>query len=544
MNERLCLSRLGFRKAEHGRPARDRADALYGCAMRIRLGTRSGLAAIGLSCLAFAPARADVRAFDIAELPGSGRIVAAEFADLDGDGRTDLFSVSLDGVPPNERRELQVRFQREDGSLLAQPDIRSSAVAGAAAFDVADLPDGPGQEILLLRGPGVSVLSFANRELKQREIGVPNRLTLGTSPDERGLDRLRMARTGIGPNIRLLVPLHGQCAIFEPDGSLVALLEVGHRANYFIPPRPGPLIGENEIEQYYDFPRLDVGDVDGDGRGDVIASNRHEVRAFLQRPDGSFDSQPDLRLTLGRLTVEDQIRGTSNVRVLPVDFNGDGAIDLLVTYTTGGFLNAKSETTFHLNKNGRWDLENPDQKFLDEDAWISYQFADLDADGLPELIQARIPMTVLEIIELLVQEAIDIEISVFVPDAETVYAVPAAHKSKLDLGIRLDIFEPRGFVPTLSADFNGDGLPDRISSGDGKAIEIYLGGGKKPFATRDLRQELDTNGSLRLGDLDGDGLTDFLIFDRTRPDAPIRIGINRGTLPGTIVTPSLTAPNQ
>ncbi|MCH8132342.1 MAG: hypothetical protein IIA30_07305, partial [Myxococcales bacterium] len=67
--------------------------------MRMPLGTRAGLAAIGLSWLAFASARAEVRAFDIAELPSSGRTVTAEFADLDGDGRSDPFSVTLHGVP-------------------------------------------------------------------------------------------------------------------------------------------------------------------------------------------------------------------------------------------------------------------------------------------------------------------------------------------------------------------------------------------------------------------------------------------------------------
>jgi hypothetical protein len=44
---------------------------------------------------------------------------------------------------------------------------------------------------------------------------------------------------------------------------------------------------------------------------------------------------------------------------------------------------------------------------------------------------------------------------------------------------------------------------------------------------------MDTRGSIRFGDIDGDGLVDFLLFDRTRPDAPLRIAVNRGSLPGT-----------
>ena len=40
-------------------------------------------------------------------------------------------------------------------------------------------------------------------------------------------------------------------------------------------------------------------------------------------------------------------------------------------------------------------------------------------------------------------------------------------------------------------------------------------------------------------DFDGDGLTDFLLFDHTRVDATLRIAVNRGVLPGTLSTPAV-----
>jgi hypothetical protein len=91
----------------------------------------------------------------------------------------------------------------------------------------------------------------------------------------------------------------------------------------------------------------------------------------------------------------------------------------------------------------------------------------------------------------------------------------------------------RGFVPTLEADVNGDGQRDLLASGDGAALEVYLGGPEYRFAQRQLRQELDTGGRIGFGDLDGDGLPDFVIYDPRRADVPVRVGRNLGSLPGT-----------
>jgi hypothetical protein len=481
----------------------------------------------------------DDQPFALLSVPSAGRTAAAELVDLDGDGRTDLVAAVFDGIPPKDSRELRAWFQRDDGSLPDTPDLSLPLPEGAAAYDLVDLDGVPGMEIALLRRDRLSLVAFTGRKPQLRELPLPGP-TIAAARDERGLDRLLMLRDAL-PG-RLLVPGLGELFVADPTGEGAARLDVGSRSNYFLPPRPGPGIGENEVETFYDFPRIDVGDVDGDGRPDLIASNRFEIRVFLQRPDGAFPARADRALAVGRVTEQDLIRGSGLVRLRVEDFDGDGRADVVLTYTAGGLLEARSRTTLHRNREGTWNLESADQEFQCDGCFVSYDLQDIQGDGSLELLEARVPLGILQLVETLLTRSADIEVRIYERDGTLPFSTEPWVSVGLDLGFRFETYEPRGFFPTLRADWNGDGSFDRLASGNGEALEIYLGGSPGALRRRAARQSFDTNGALRIGDLDGDELPDLLVFDRTRPDSPIRIGVNRGTLPGTPQQPRLTAP--
>jgi hypothetical protein len=66
---------------------------------------------------------------------------------------------------------------------------------------------------------------------------------------------------------------------------------------------------------------------------------------------------------------------------------------------------------------------------------------------------------------------------------------------------------------------------------------VNLGDAKSGWGKRHGRQSLDTGGRIRFGDLDADGLTDFVLYDSRRPGTPLQVGTNRGVLPGTVRKP-------
>jgi hypothetical protein len=76
---------------------------------------------------------------------------------------------------------------------------------------------------------------------------------------------------------------------------------------------------------------------------------------------------------------------------------------------------------------------------------------------------------------------------------------------------------------------NGDGILDFLDSGGGEELKVALGDPEWKYK-RSAQMKFDTDGRIRFGDFNGDGLLDFLIYDPRRRGATVRIGINKGTL--------------
>ncbi len=216
-----------------------------------------------------------------------------------------------------------------------------------------------------------------------------------------------------------------------------------------------------------------------------------------------------------------------------VDLNDDGLLDAVISEVSGALTDANTRTTVHVNRGSGWNLDEPDQVLEAKKAWTADQISDLDGDGVPELLRLRIPVTVFEVIEMLVTQAIDVQVTIHKIDETGAFAEEPWVKRKLDIPFSFDTGRPRGFIPTVNADLNGDGVRDFLSSGKGDRIEVYLGAPEGGFGKRHARQYLPSGGRVRFGDLNRDGLADFVLYSPRRPGAPVRIAVNRGVLPGS-----------
>jgi FG-GAP-like repeat/FG-GAP repeat len=168
---------------------------------------------------------------------------------------------------------------------------------------------------------------------------------------------------------------------------------------------------------------ITVGDFNGDRKLDLVVAGRNSTMSLLfGRGDGTFASPVDIALQI------------SPASVTAGDFNGDGIPDLALTSLCGGatVLFGKGDGTF----------ANP---FAVSDTvcggggpFVSAHVADINGDGLADLVFPPLGMSVLQ----------------------------GRKDGKLQL---VGGFGPDGIQFAAVGDFNGDGQPDVITSGNGRA---------------------------------------------------------------------------
>jgi hypothetical protein len=503
-----------------------------------RIPTLPGALLIALTCsclLADSGSAADDDPFQLFTRPSQGRTLAAEIADLNGDGRGDLLQfVSIDR-PPREKRLLRAFLQDSEGALPAVPSFEHPLPPGAAAYDVADLDSRPGVELVFLHRRGVTIAHPSGVDIPWDEFPIEP-ATVGAGADERGLERLAMVFESDSEPTWIAVPGFSGPVVLGSKGQVIGQLESPGRANYFIPQLHGMAFLESDVQLYFDAPHLSIGDVNGDGRRDLVSATRHALRIFLQAPNGKLPSTASETILLDLISEREHMRGTGGVVGEAADIDGDGRLDLLLSQVSGTLTNSTAETHIYMNREGTWDLSSPDRSYATKGAIGSNSLMDLDGDGLPELVRASIKVSVLELVEVLITRELDVEVSLFANspnESSGAFAADASSKLKIEIPLSFESFRPTGFLPNLKTDLDGDGYRDLLRSGAGDEISVYsgeqAGERKTSFKKRVGRQKVDTRGQLALGDWNGDNLPDLLIFDPKNPEVPLRLLINRLT---------------
>jgi len=509
------------------------------------------LAVIAASWLALTPAGArDPAPFDTRELRVMGRPIQVWPVELTGKcgaNTSDILVISVSGGPPDELRQVSVFpcGRGADGSAL--PPIRVEVPEDAVALDVCDADERPGGELVWLDRRGLTLVR-PDGDAPPRFIAVPGGLPLPTR------QRLvsRMPIVGDWDNdgrAKALVPTVGGGRIVDLASGESRPIEMPLVAQYDTWDPDLPARVRKLLIAALHWPVLMRGDDDGDGRTDLYALTRWEIAIYHETGAG-LPENPSRRIALRPFDAETELRFEStDVTYFATDVNGDELTDLMLHRISGGFNSGLSETDFFFNARNAAGVagvdtdREPDKQLRVTKGFSGIEPIDLDGDGRVELVESSVQFGVMQMVRVLLTRKVEIKVRVLTADQSGVL-----HESwSEDMVFKLNFGEGRvdGLMPTTEGDWNGDGRKDALYQHDDDSLGIRLGKATDDgpgFTGRVAEQPSKVSaGFLRVSDLDGDGLDDFVTYDPRDAEGRLYVSYNRGVLPGT--TPRIQPAN-
>lgn len=486
------------------------------------------LLALALALLAV-PARAQAPAepFELRTWRVPGRAVDA-FVARGENGRETVFAVSLEGTPPAERRYVTAlpRAPAEAGHPVEIP-------GAVVAVDAAELGLAPGPELVWLSAREVRVSSLSGATLLRRALVPPLPLPARTWE----LSQVDLVRDwdadgrleALAPSAEgaRLVPLVAGDRTQELSVPLLADYGTPTLDNYF---RPGLLAG------VISWPMFDLADDDGDGRADLFAANRYELRVF-RAGAGGLPREPTRTLVFPPFEAEEERRHLASTLLAFVrDLDADGRGDLIVHRMVGALMRSRSTTTIHPNRGSGADPQAAPSGRIDLSGGnAALRVDDIDGDGRFEILEAYLGFGVVQAIRMLTLRAAELRLRV--------WALPAGAKEPVEtwadsVSFPFDFATSRvlGLLPFTEADWNADGRLDLCWADGGGVLHFRLGEARPAgpgYGRVVASQALPLSGELVAADLDGDGLADFVAWDPLDGQGRVRVARNRGVLPGT-----------
>lgn len=475
------------------------------------------------------PARA-AEVLTVTAVEVEGEIRAVRHLDLDGDGRPDLVVLwqPAEGAPgltvlrsPPEGREAEWF-----GPAYRHPIALAGDLATAGALCLGRF--GPGGEgRLRFLGPGGAVdLDASGRPAPGAAPRAPPTLLARSAGRPLVLWDGVADLDGDGVEECWFPLAAGEGALFVLGGR-----PEGDRRLSLTPTNRGISDGAHALYRYTYVPNLVAADLDGDGRRELLALKDGRLLgwdAAGPAPSGGV-LEPGFSLAFPFLepdpTLGPEEMRTPRLQIADVD--GDGRADLLVSLLVGRRDQLGSVRTILYHFPGPFRdattgaLTKPRGRIDTESVALHPTFVDLDGDGTREYVGDAIRGTTLELLARMAGRDSEIHLTGYgLAGPEKTFAARPLFTLKRPYASSEAMSNRFGRSAWFEGDFDGDGRRDLLDLGNLERVEILRGRpaedgrgiafGPALFGPRALGGPLAADA--RIADLDGDGRSDAVLW--------------------------------
>lgn len=235
-----------------------------------------------------------------------------------------------------------------------------------------------------------------------------------------------------------------------------------------------------------------------------------------------------------KLSEVEREDGQTHVVMRALDLNSDGRTDFLLNEFKGAAASLTAETTIHLTSSAG-NIDKKGVKIEPEGNRAAGAIpVDLNLDGKMELAVASSQFDAWAIAKALLQRQVKVTFGFYYFHDEGYRLKQPDFTRDISFGFDLSDLDIEGILPTLEGDFNGDRYPDVLYAKNRRALTVLIQKPKQKeiFAAAPSGEyEVSVKRKFRLGDLNGDGKSDVVMYDRkSKSNQKITILINSGVL--------------
>lgn len=469
-------------------------------------------------------------AYDTKGLSFKGKLQEMMFRDLDKDGLYDILVTHLGNYGTTPLRHLSIWFQRPDVGFGKDPDQTITLPREATALAIGDYAAEPGVEVLYFTADGVWYLPLAGRKLNVNAKRLFILPTFFDEPQDDSLQWWSYPQDVDGNGLDdLIVPtpdayklffqttpgVYGKVLTFRPRGTREADRDVA-----------GPLKGYLTFRKT--LPRMLVKDFDGaPGVGpDLICQVDGRFQFFLQDIDHEFTPQPSGEFDLSFWKMERKKNTVESYTMLFEDLDGNGSLDMVVSYTEGEiglFESISTRILVYMGQFGKPYLPKPQQQIRIAGISISPILADIDGDGKLDLVVSSFRTDLMQGLRKALLDNFRITYYVYkwnprrgafaeTPDITEDITVDTKLIEKGSSGVPLVRFD---------GDFDGDGKRDMLVIEEGldnqSRLKVQRGQeavgllGKEFSVDEYILRSIEPPRGIDLVDLNGDGKADYVL---------------------------------